>query len=101
MDLQLRDIRHRQIAEALHSGQKRGSYWSILVSVKGCGQPARLPVDLPRALELASIPARYAKLEPEIQARLVNWGYAVCDAAMDKQLGETHPVPAFPYPVGV
>ena len=36
------------------------------------------------------------------QERLINWGYAVCDAAVRKYVDPSQPAPAaFPYPRGV
>jgi NTE family protein len=39
-----------------------------------------------------------ARLEPVVQERLINWGYAICDAAMRKWMDATLAKPAgFPY----
>jgi NTE family protein len=42
-------------------------------------------------------------MEPELQERLINWGYAVSDAAMRKHVDSSAPKPGgFPFPnVGV
>ncbi len=38
----------------------------------------------------------------DIQERLINWGYAICDAAMRRWVDASLPPPtAFPYPRGV
>ena len=31
---------------------------------------------------LDEVPTRLSGFEPELQARLINWGYALCDAAL-------------------
>jgi len=31
---------------------------------------------------LADIPTRLEKMPPDVQNRLMNWGYAICDAAL-------------------
>ena len=42
------------------------------------------------------------KLEAADQERLINWGYAVCDAAVRRYFDPSQPAPdAFPYPRGV
>jgi len=34
-----------------------------------------------------------------VQERIINWGYAVCDAALRKHVDQTLPPPVtFPYP---
>ena len=40
-----------------------------------------LPCPYERTLALANTPTRLARIEPETQERIINWGYAVCDAA--------------------
>jgi NTE family protein len=38
----------------------------------------------------------------ETQERLINWGFAICDAAMRRWVAPELPAPtAFPYPQGV
>jgi hypothetical protein len=49
--------------------------------------------------QLASVPTRLASMEPDVQERLINWGYAICDAAMRKHVVTAAAAPqAFPYP---
>ena len=41
-------------------------------------------------------------MDGELQERLINWGYAMCDTAMRRWVDAGAPAPgAFPYPVGV
>jgi NTE family protein len=50
---------------------------------------------------LASTPTRLRRMPDELQERLINWGYAICDAAMRTYvLGKDHQggPPHFPYP---
>jgi NTE family protein len=48
---------------------------------------------------LAETPTRLRRLDGASQERLINWGYAVCDAAMRKHVDPALPRPAaFPYP---
>ena len=53
--------------------------------------------------KLADTPTRLNSIPADLQERLINWGYAVCDAAMRKHVGQDLPAPSgFPYPrVGV
>jgi NTE family protein len=48
---------------------------------------------------LAAQATRLAALPQQRQQRLINWGYAVCDAAMRAYVDTNLPAPAgFPYP---
>ena len=52
-----------------------------------------------RTAELAETPTRRKRLEPAYQERLINWGYAICDAALRKHVNPGLPTPeGFPYP---
>jgi NTE family protein len=51
---------------------------------------------------LAAIPTRFKRLSPELQERLINWGYAVCDTAIRRHFPlPDMPAPLFPYSGGV
>jgi NTE family protein len=41
---------------------------------------------------------RLKRLDSVVQERLINWGYAVCDAAMRTHVLLGAAAPAFPYP---
>jgi NTE family protein len=50
-------------------------------------------------LRIAATPTRLGKMDAGVQERLVNWGYAVCDAAMRRHVDPALPAAgAFPYP---
>jgi NTE family protein len=50
-------------------------------------------------MDLAATATRLQKMEDTLQERLINWGYAICDASLRKFFRPTLPVPAgFPYP---
>ena len=56
---------------------------------------------LPKLDRISSVsggPTRLAALPSERKDQLINWGYAVCDAAMRKHVDPALPAPAdFPY----
>lgn len=65
------------------------------------GEPLRQPRACPfaRTQELAATPTRLAKLDARTQERLINWGYAACDAAVRCHVDPSLPPPSgFPYP---
>jgi NTE family protein len=48
---------------------------------------------------LAETPTRLKRLDDEQQERLINWGYAVCDAALRAHVDPSLPrADKFPYP---
>lgn len=102
IDDQVRSLRKRQLIEAYRQGVRKGTYWSIRTNIADYGLLDHLPAPLDRSMELASIPTRLARLEPELQDRLINWGFSVCDAALRRHVDATIPKAArLPYPGGV
>ena len=52
-----------------------------------------------KTLELANTATRLKKLDNTLQEQIINWGYAVCDAAIRMHLDQTlKPPSGFPYP---
>jgi NTE family protein len=52
-----------------------------------------------RTLDLAQTPTRLCALPRERRERIVNWGYALCDAGMRTWVDPQLPEPAgFPFP---
>jgi len=54
---------------------------------------------------LAEIPTRLQAMDSDKQERLMNWGYAICDAALrahvdPAKFGISIGIPSFPYPQG-
>ena len=45
------------------------------------------------------LPTRLARVDGEVQDRVINWGYAACDAALRAHIDPALPAPGgFPYP---
>jgi NTE family protein len=83
-----RTLRRRQVIEAFVSGQRNGAYWSIGSRIEHYAIRG-IAADATWMDGLDAIPARYASIDAETQQRLINWGYAVCDAAMRTHMGAT------------
>ena len=50
-------------------------------------------------MALATLSTRLARLDDVVQERLINWGYAACDAGMRAHVDRALPAPAgYPYP---
>lgn len=104
VDSQVRSLRKRLLLEAYKRepgvpGSRRGAYWGIRTDIADYGLADSLPCDPKMTTVLAETPTRLAKLEDLHQERLINWGYAVCDAALRRFVAPALPAPAgFPYP---
>jgi NTE family protein len=102
VDNQVRALRKRQLVASFRNGDRRGAYWSIRSALADyrAGSALSLPVD--RLEELANVPTRLAGMPDDLQERLINWGYAMCDIAMRSWEDPALPAAtAFPYPRGV
>lgn len=101
MDRQVRSLRKRQLIAAYESNLRKGAYWGIGTDIAHYDPPpsALLPAPHAATFKLATIPTRLARLEPHLQERLINWGYAVSDAALRTHLERSwQPPTGFPYP---
>ena len=102
IDNQVRSLRVRQAIEQFRKGERAGGYWGIRTDIADFGLANSLPCPLDQTQAIAAVPTRLKKLEVADQERLINWGYAVCDAAVRKYVDAGQPAPtAFPYPRGV
>ena len=113
IDNQVRSLRKRQVVDSYKNNARAGAYWGIRTDISKYQLPDALPCDLKRTMELAATPTRLQRMDPQLQQRLINWGYAVCDAALRKhcaaklEAAPYHVNPAqlapghFPYPGGV
>jgi NTE family protein len=100
IDNQVRSLRKRQLIAGYAQGVRTGTYWGIRTDIAGYG-PVRglLPCPHELTLTLARTPTRLKSMDRPLQERLINWGYAVCDAAMRCHVTTTATPPAaFPYP---
>jgi NTE family protein len=83
VDNQVRSLRKRQLIDSYKRGDHAGTYWGIRTHFTdyglaqdplGCAQRNPIP--------LAEIPTRLEAMPKAQHDALVNWGYAVCDAAL-------------------
>lgn len=100
IDNQVRSLRRRQLVESYQAKIRQGAYWSIghdLTNDFGTADA----LDCPFAMTdvLAKQATRLKKLDSVTQDRIINWGYAVCDAAVRKYYDAKFSPPVqFPYP---
>jgi NTE family protein len=104
VDNQVRSLRvsnlvHRFGLRPDETDFRRGAYWSLRVNLADYNAPGMLACPFDQTTTLANIPTRLKRLDARTQERLINWGYAGCDAAIRRYVDPTLPPPMrFPYP---
>ncbi len=99
IDNQVRSLRKRQLIASYIEGEREGAYWGIRTNIADYGLADPLPCPFDRTLRLADTPTRLRRLPARLQEQLINWGYAVCDAALRTHVNPGLARPAdFPYP---
>ena len=99
VDNQVRSLRKRQVIAAYQQGERDGAYWGIRTDILDYQVDKALPCPFDQTMALARIPTRLKALSEPDQMHLINWGYAVCDAALRKHVDPSLPAPSdFPYP---
>ncbi len=99
IDSQVRALRKRQAIDGFQTGLRDGAYWGIGTPIADYGLPDAMPCPPDQSLALAQTPTRLKKMDAVLQERLVNWGYAVCDAALRRHVDPSLSRPdGFPYP---
>jgi NTE family protein len=99
---QTRALRKRWLVAELNAGRKHGAYWGIGTHIASYEAPSALAGDSALTDSLVHIPTRLSSFDEERQGHLVNWGYALCDAALRTRAGLAVkpagglPLPAFP-----
>jgi NTE family protein len=98
LDNQVRDLRKRQVIGSFQDGAKLGAYWGIRTDIANYGLADSLPFAHSDSLLLAATPTRLASIDAGRQQQIINWGYAVADAALRAHVNPSFPKPAkLPY----
>ena len=94
LDNQVRNLRKRQLIDAYqraagHPDARAGAYWGIRSHFRDYAVSDPLGVGTDAASEartaaLAAVKTRLKAMPRDVQQRLINWGYAICDAALRK-----------------
>lgn len=98
IDNQVRSLRKRQVIEGFKSGTRNGTYWGIRSHIADYKVEAPLPAPEELTLKLANTPTRLASMPEDLRDQIINWGYAICDAAMRKHVIVSAVPPKFPRP---
>lgn len=102
IDNQVRSVRKRQIVGSFELGYRTGAYWGIRTNISEYGPSGDTTLPFDKTMAPANLATRLKRLDGATQDRLINWGYAVCDAALRCFFDRNLPRPGdFPYPGGV
>jgi NTE family protein len=83
---QVGSLRKRQVIgafEVKESGHN-GAYWAVSSNIHNYDLSDALACPFEKTQELADTTTRLAAMDDRLQERLINWGYAICDAAIRK-----------------
>lgn len=83
---QQRSLRRRQLIENFEKKIYGGSYWGINTKIANYELPNTLARDTETTKSLAGIPTRLTGFSEQDQGHLINWGYALTDAAIRKHV---------------
>jgi NTE family protein len=102
IDNQVRALRKTQAIEGFAAGVRKGGYWGIRSAVSSYPVDGTLECPESATTVLAEIGTRLCSMKVQTQERLINWGYAICDAAMRSHVCDGPAgAPKFPYAGGV
>lgn len=97
----LRSIRKRYLIEQRLGNPQHpqdGAYWGISTEIDNYGLEDALARDSKLSSRLAFTRTRLSSFKQEEQGRLINWGYALADAAMRRHMAAEGPAPQWPCP---
>ena len=112
LQFQTSNLRRRQVMSALLDKNELhdGAYWGIqsdLANPVFDAATGKLPYPIAKSRKMANIETRLAAMDDDTQERLINWGYAICDASIRSFFykpgnryfdASANPLPQFPYP---
>jgi NTE family protein len=95
-------LRKRMLMREYRGGELQGAFWAINTPIGNYSVDDALPVAPARVAALGAIRTRLDRCSEQEQCELVNWGYAVADAALrayapDAVL-QVRAAPQWPYP---
>ena len=99
---QTRALRKRWLIGDLEAGRKRGAYWGIGTKIQTYSAVTQMANDSHLSESLEQIPTRLCAFDANRQGHLINWGYALCDAALRARaalpvpMATSWPVPQWP-----
>lgn len=98
---QTRALRRRKLVQDYQDKVRHGSYWGISTAIDDYNVQNPLVKDNDLTRNLRTVRTRLNPFKPEEQGHLINWGYALTDAAMRKYVDPStvsgnYPCPDYP-----
>ena len=93
---QTRALRKRWLIKDYKAGVRKGSYWGIATHINDYDLSDAMTQDSDQTAHLARVRTRLNKFEDVEQEQLINWGYALTDAAMRRHVSPQTPRGAWP-----
>jgi NTE family protein len=102
IDNQVRSLRKRQVVSAFKANVRAGVYWGMWTDPAEYSASSKLLLPAENARALAEVPTRLQKMTPDLQERLINYGYGLAERAV-RSFWKTDALAAerFPYPRGI
>lgn len=102
LDNQVGALRKRSLIGAYELALRKGTYWGIGSDIANYHLESALAFPVAQSISLAATPTRLQAMDAYLQHSLVNWGYAICDAAIRRHVvvDPSAPAPKFPYADG-
>jgi NTE family protein len=88
VDNQVCSLRKRLLLESYLNKSRKGAYWGIRTNIADYQLDNALDCPHGQTLKLAAVSTRLQWMPPTLQDRLINWGYAVCGAALRRHAKE-------------
>ncbi len=96
---QARALRKRRLIDDFRRQVRKGAYWGIATEIEGYGLADAMVKDNAVTASLQKVRTRLNPFSDKEQGQLINWGYALCDAAVRRHVQGGLPAPAsFPCP---
>ena len=95
---QVGSLRKRTVIASYQMGLRKGAYWGMRTNIADYHLTTAMNCPFEQTLALANTATRLKKLDAALQEQIINWGYAVCDAAIRTHVNPIAPLPSsFPY----
>jgi len=91
---QVVSLRTRSIVALYKMKVRDGSYWGIGSNILNYELPTALVCPIDVTTKLAETPTRLTAIDNDLQQQIIDWGYAVTDAAMRRWVVPGAPAPA-------
>ncbi|HET6625077.1 MAG TPA: patatin-like phospholipase family protein [Nocardioidaceae bacterium] len=98
IDNQVRALRKQQVVGSFRSGDRGGMYVGIRSDLAGYPVRDPLPAEPQVTRGLAAMATRLDAMPDDVQEKLVNWGYVICDAGLRSYVDQNAERGALPYP---